>query len=148
MAKVLVRQSSLATPPFNVSRYGRVQFDHQFDLEDFFDCAVLEIKIGQGPFVDIESAGGQFVAGRYNDVLIDSDNPIDVERLGRKAWTGGSGGYQHVVANLPGTANSQTVQLRWRVGADHNNTSPHEGYWLDNIVVTPNDSDVIFRDGF
>lgn len=120
---------------------AQVSFRNAFNLESTFDGGVLEISIDGGAYQDILSAGGSFVSGGYNAVLVAGTlNPIS----GRSAWTGLSGGttaaptYLNTVVNLPNAAAGKDIRLKWRVGADDtvaaSGTAP--GQRIDNIVVS------------
>jgi hypothetical protein len=148
-----VSNSMLNTPPFSIAQWGRLSFRQAFQLEDNYDAAVLEIRIGTGPYQDILLAGGHFSGGGYNGALLQGAmrNPIEAEHPGRMAWTGDNGmlTYQDVVVDLPAAANGKSVQLRWRVGSDGNGT--HAGYWLDSVHVDRNRAtppNEIFGNGF
>jgi len=143
----LVGESSLLTPVFTVFPPARLSFDQLTSLETNYDGAVLEIAIGEGAFVDIVEAGGQFLAGAYNATIRNGTlNPI----ADRPAWSGDSGDFQHVSVDLPAVANGRHVQLRWRVGTDNSNYMCNcYGYWIDNIHVDLGDpADTVFANGF
>lgn len=106
----------LTTPTIALgSGSSQLRFRHNYGTETNWDGGVLEISINAGAFADILAAGGSFVSGPYNaGVLNASANPLG----GRAAWRGSSGGYITTVANLPAAAANQSIQLRWRFGAD------------------------------
>ena len=97
------------------SAAAQIAFKLNYNTELTWDGTVLEVKIGSGDWQDITAAGGSFTAGGYSDII--SEN-AGHELSGRAAWTGNSGGYINVFANLPATANNQTVGLRFRAGSD------------------------------
>lgn len=135
--------NELVSPVFRVnSPQAELQFDNWYELESTFlrnrlyDGAVLEIKIGEADWQDIEAAGGVFLQGGY-DGIIDSccQNPL----AGRRGWSGKSGINQtpeFVLSRvrLPATAVGHDVRLRWRVGTDLGTAK--EGQYIDNVVVT------------
>jgi hypothetical protein len=110
--------NELVTPVFVVpSGGGQLSFQNSYDLEGSatdtsgYDGGVLEIKIGNGTFMDILDAGGSFSAGGYNHTISSAyANPL----AGRQAWSGTSGGFILTVVNLPLAASGQVVQHRWR----------------------------------
>jgi hypothetical protein len=107
-----------------------VSFRHWFDLEDGFDGGILEISVGGGPFLDILAAGGSFVSGGYNGTIdFNYGNPL----AGSAAWTGTSGGFQAVVANLPPAVAGQSIRLRWRLGSDSSNGGT--GWFVDTVSI-------------
>ena len=93
---------------------GKIKFKIRYATEPSFDGALLEIRIGAGEFEDFLAAGGSFVTGGYNGIMSGNGNPL----AGRSGWTGNSGGFIDVEANLPASANGQQVQFRWAMGTD------------------------------
>ncbi len=110
-----------------------VSFRNNFNTEAGWDGGVLELSIGGGAFQDIVTAGGNFIEGGYTGTLGANSNPLD----GRPAWTGSSGGYITTRAQLPASANGQTVKFRWRFGEDTNTVAPSgiAGWNVDNVEV-------------
>ncbi|MEP6923829.1 MAG: M36 family metallopeptidase, partial [Pyrinomonadaceae bacterium] len=130
--------AEITSPAFPISAAaGTVSFHHKYDTEAGWDGGVLEISIGGGAFQDIIAAGGTFVTGGYNGVLgAGVGNPL----ANRDAWSGDSGGYVTSTAQLPATANGQTVRFRWRFGADNNTVGngANPGWNVDSITITGN----------
>jgi hypothetical protein len=134
--------TELVSPTIHINGSpAQVSFRNAFNLESTFDGGVLEISINGGAYQDILTAGGSFVSGGYNGVLVSGTlNPIS----GRSAWTGLSGGttttpsYVNTVVNLPAAASGNDIKLKWRVGSDDTvvagGTAP--GQRIDNIVVS------------
>ena len=92
-----------------------MRFRNSYNFETYFDGAVLEISIDGGARQDIVAAGGQFIAGGYNDTIsYGYGNPL----AGREAWTGDSGGYIDTIVALPRTAIGQSVRFYWIEGTD------------------------------
>lgn len=118
----------------------RLSFRHSFHTEASpgsptvgYDGGVLEIKIGEGPFLDLVAAGGDFELGGYNRTLSSSfNNPLG----GRRAWSGDSGGFVTTTALLPPAASGHAVQLRWRLGTDSGDEYGGIGWWVDSIGVS------------
>ena len=115
-----------------------LNFKNNFNLEyntgntnDAYDGGVLEIKIGNGAFTDIVTAGGSFVTGGY-DSVVDTlyGNPL----AGRSAWSGNSHGFITTTVNLPSSAASTNIQLRWNCGSDNGNV--YVGWWIDTITIS------------
>lgn len=135
--------NELVSPAFQIdSASAEIEFRNWYELETTFlrnrlyDGSVLEIKIGNGDWRDIEAAGGRFLAGGY-DGVIDSccSNPL----AGRRGWSGRSGPNQTSEfitskAKLPPGAAGNQVRFRWRVGTDVG--SFRTGQFIDNIVVS------------
>ncbi len=110
---------------------SQLSFRHSYVTETGYDGGVLEIKIGAGAYTDILAAGGSFVSGGYNATLnTGTSNPL----TGRPGWTGNSGGFITTVVNLPAGAGGQTIQLRWRFGAD--SIIGAAGWYVDTVVLS------------
>jgi hypothetical protein len=126
-----VSDFTLDSPVFTPVANQSVTFHHQFNLEDTFDGAVLEISIGGGAFADIVDAGGSFTTGGYVEPISDCcDNPL----ANRNAWSGDSGGFITTTALLPATAVGQPTQLRFRTADDSSfAASGVPGWWVDSI---------------
>ena len=134
--------NELVSPVFGIkSAEAELTFRNWYELETTFlqnklyDGSVLEIKIGDDNWQDIEAAGGVFLSGGY-DGVIDSccQNPL----TGRRAWSGGSGANQAPEfitskVKLPASASGNNVQLRWRVGTDIGTF--REGQYIDDVTV-------------
>lgn len=136
--------NQMVTPAFRVqSPEARVRFQNWYELETTFlrnrryDGSVLEIRIGNGPWQNITTAGGVFESGGY-DGPIDTccQNPLG----GELGWSGRSGvnatsEFILSAARLPAAAAAgQLVQLRWRMGTDVGTF--REGQYIDDLVVT------------
>ena len=131
-----VSDKVIYSPTFTPGSGSTVRFNNRYNLENGFDGAVLEIKIGGGAFTDIITAGGSFVSGAYNRTISTAHaSPIG----GRSAWSGASGSFVDTQVNMPAGAIGQTVQLRWRVATDNSAaaTAPN-GQWIDDVrVIAP-----------
>ncbi|HSK72800.1 MAG TPA: carboxypeptidase regulatory-like domain-containing protein, partial [Pyrinomonadaceae bacterium] len=135
--------NELVSPVFQIkSAEAELVFRNWYDLETTFlrnklyDGAVLEIKIGNNDWQDIEAAGGAFLSGGY-DGAIESccQNPLS----GRRAWSGKSGVNQKsefvtTKVKFPTSAAGKDVQLRWRVGTDIGTFE--QGQYIDDLVVS------------
>jgi hypothetical protein len=108
------------------------------------DGGVLEVAVDGGAFAEIPP--GQFLAGAYNGTVSSgSGNPLPG---GTPAWCGLASAYDHVIADVSPYA-GHDVQFRFRLGT--NNTSPREGWYIDDIKVQgcgTGVADRIFADGF
>ena len=135
--------NQLVSPVFQVSSAdAEISFRNWYELETTFlrnklyDGSVLEIKIGNERWQDIEAAGGFFTSGGYDGKLDGCcQNPLS----GRRAWSGKSGvnitpEFITSKAKLPAAAAGQNVQLRWRVGTDIGTF--REGQYIDDLVVS------------
>lgn len=127
-----LRDAVLDSPTIRIlSTSARLIFRNRYDLEPLQDGGVLEMKIGSGPFLDIEVAGGRFESGGYNATIRHEQNsPI----ADRPAWTGISDGWVLTVVDLPQVAVGQDVILRWRMATDR--ALGTVGQFIDSIVVT------------
>ncbi len=135
--------NELVSPPFTVATTeAELSFRNWYELETTFlrnrrfDGSVLEIKIGNGQWLDILAAGGVFLSGGYDGPLDTCcQNPLG----GRNAWSGRSGVNQTsefitTRVKLPPTVAGNTVQLRWRIGTDIG--TPREGQYIDDLEVS------------
>lgn len=123
--------SELVSPPILISGVTSIlNFRNKFSVENTWDGAVLEIKIGNGNFTDILDAGGIFLAGGYTNLLNSSTNPL----ANRLAWTGATpNAYINTSVQLPASTFGQTVQFRWRLGT--NDSFAVDGWWIDTISL-------------
>jgi hypothetical protein len=130
--------TELVSPAIAISTAGAQLFFRQnYNIEadpavatKAYDGGVLEVKIGTNTFTDILSAGGSFVSGGYNKTIDPTDdNPLD----GRQCWSGLSGGFTTTLVNLPASAASQSIQLKWRFGTDSGNFYGNGGWYVDSI---------------
>ena len=124
------------------SAQAELSFQNRYDLETTFlrnklyDGGVLEIKIGDGFYEDIERAGGAFLSGGYDGVLETCcQNPLG----GRRAWSGRSGPNQtpQFIASrvkLPTRVRGKNIRLRWRVGTDSGTS--REGQFIDDVTIS------------
>lgn len=124
-------ETEIVSPAFTVnSAASTVTFRHNYNVEAGFDGGVLEISINGGGFQDILSAGGSFQTGGYSGTI----NPATASPIaGRQVWTGSSGGFTTTTAQLPTSANGQSVRLKWRFGTD--NSVGFVGWFVDSIVI-------------
>jgi hypothetical protein len=125
--------AQLESPPLAVTvNSARLKFKINYNTESGWDGTTLDIKIGAGAYQDILAAGGAFVAGAYPTIISGGTFP----NAGRQAWSGNSNGYQDVEIILPASANNQTVQFRWNMGAD--TAIGGAGTYLDNVELVTN----------
>jgi hypothetical protein len=115
-----VTDNTLDTPNINItSTSAQITFRNNFDLENTFDGAVLEVSspnINGGAFTDVTNAavGGSFVTGGYTDTINTSATNFQNPLRGRMAWSGNSGGFITTTANLGPNVAGQTIKLRFR----------------------------------
>jgi subtilisin-like proprotein convertase family protein len=123
--------SDITSPPILVAGVTNIlRFRNRYSVENTWDGAVLEIKIGSGNFQDIIDAGGTFISGGYTTLLNPSPNPL----ANRFAWSGASSnGYISTAVQLPASAFGQFVQFRWRLGT--NDSFGIDGWWFDSVTL-------------
>ena len=129
-----VSDMTLDSPAFTAAGLTTLTFRHQFNLENTYDGAVLEININGGGFADVITAGGTFVSGGYIGPISSAfASPI----AGRQAWTGNSAGFITTVVTLPAAATGQPTVLRFRTADDNSAaaTAPN-GWWVDTIHLS------------
>ncbi len=132
-APATVADTRLVSSAFTVDTGEAIlSFRQRFSLENGFDGAVLEMRIDDGAFVDVLSAGAAFIEGGYGGaVSADWSNPL----AGRAAWTGASGGWREVRVALPASLAGHAVQFRWRVGTDESLSPTGSGQWIDTVEL-------------
>jgi subtilisin-like proprotein convertase family protein len=126
-----VGTSDLISPPIRIGRdSAKLIFRHLYNTQLDFDGGVLEMKIGNGSFLDITLAGGTFVRNGYTrPISTQTASPIG----GRAAWSGFSSGYVTTEINLPASTLRQTIQFRWRFATD--NQGAGGGWSIDTVQV-------------
>ena len=126
-----IGDNSLTSPSLMINTANaQLSFRHYYNSENTYDGGVLEISINGGPFTDILTAGGAFVANGYSQTISTLyGNPLS----GRQAWSGNSGTFITTTVNLPPGAAGQSVQLRWRFGSD--NSVGTVGWYVDTISL-------------
>jgi len=126
-----VSDKQITTPAFTPQFGAVVSFRNNFSLENTFDGGVLEISINSGPYQDIITAGGAFVAGGYTGTISTAfSSPI----AGRSAWTGSSGGFIQTSVTLPVAAAGQSVKLKFRMASDV--SVSNTGWRVDDFTIT------------
>ncbi len=129
-ALATVGSSELVSPSIPVTGATNIlRFRNRYSVENTWDGAVLEIKIGNGNFQDIIDAGGVFLSGGYTTLLNPSPNPL----ANRFAWSGASQNFIATAVQLPAAAFTQNVQFRWRLGT--NDSFGVNGLWIDSISL-------------
>lgn len=108
------------------------------------DGGILEISIDGGAFSQVPD--GQILVGNYTGTISSgSGNPL----AGNPAWCGLATSYSPVIVDAS-TYAGHDVQLRFRLAS--NNSSPREGWYIDDIKVQGcaegGPDDTIFADGF
>ncbi len=124
--------NELVTPAMFIPSAGaKLTFRQRFDLESGYDGGVLEIRVGNGAFADVLTAGCTFATGGYSSTISGAyGNPL----AGRMAWTGTSGNFMTVILALPPSAAGQNVQFRWRCGSD--SSIGGSGWYVDNVSIS------------
>ena len=113
---------------------GTLYFRHKFDFQNGLDGAVLEVSapnLNGGQFTEFTAATGHFSTGGYNGTVVSPSNPL----AGRPAWTGNSGGYVRVVADVSTIMFNygSPIKIRFRMASDESGSSG--GWWIDHIAV-------------
>ena len=131
--------SDLVTPRIHIDwPTATLTFRNRFDLEaeadvnaPGYDGGVLELRIGDGPWTDLLTAGASFLSGGYNRIIsTDYGNPL----AGRRAWSGNSGDFVSTTIKLPPGAAGNSVQFRWRCGTDSSNGA--NGWLIDDLSIS------------
>ena len=129
----------LTSPAFQVGPGpATITFKHRFDFErsttEFFDGAVLEVSTnGGGTWTDI----GASTTPGYTGTLTTSQNQSANPLKGLRAFVGKSAGYpafNTATIDLGTRFANQTLQLRFRIGAD--DAAAAKGWEIDDIQLT------------
>jgi hypothetical protein len=132
----------LVSPTFSeITTYTTLEFDHSYTLEDGYNGGVLEISIGNGPWVDWLVAGGTFEQNGYDGKTYSSVTLNDVPTINpvggnRDVWTGQSGGSVKTIGKFPPLSTGQPTRVRWFMGSLYfNETGSNFGWFIDNITL-------------
>jgi hypothetical protein len=139
----VVKDDRLEAGPFSLGGGSPVlSFWHHFTTENNYDGGVLEVSTDGTNWVDVEAAGGVFLAGGYNGAVGSySSSPL----AGRDIWAG-SGPLQQVEVDLSAVAGGD-LWIRFRFGCDSSVSST--GWWVDDIKIeTTAPCDMLFGDDF
>lgn len=115
----------LESPPLTVSASGllKIELDHTFSFESYYDGGVIEMARNGGAWLDIGSTA-------YNGYMYGgTGNPI----AGRYAFTGTLSTPGHVTLN-PSVIAGDVVRIRFRIGTDSSGGA--RGWDIDNISFT------------
>lgn len=130
----LAGSSTLTSTSLELGSAGNVlKFVLSYDLEGFFDGAVLEASLSGGEWFDlpthpeIESERGGYSGSIFGGIT--NPNPL----RGRSSWTGNSGGFKRSSFALPDTWGDQDIRFRWIIGSDKGTAS--DGIYLDRIIL-------------
>ncbi|PYS99489.1 MAG: hypothetical protein DMF63_11565 [Acidobacteria bacterium] len=123
---------SATSPPIALGQISpKLVFFQNVQLSELVpngDGCVLDIKIGDGDWTDIVTAGGTFIENGYNGVIDGETNPLK----GRASWGGYSGNsYFRTEVLLPLSARGRTIQLRWSLALDNNLNG--SGWTIDTV---------------
>jgi hypothetical protein len=121
--------TALHMPPLPALPAGaELRFQHRFDTEANRDGGVLEYSTdGGASWVDIAPL---FVEGAYNSSIpVGESTPL----AGRDVWSGDSGGWTAVRADLASLAGAD-LRLRWRFAT--NFSVGDDGWYVDDVAVS------------
>lgn len=134
----IVSDTSLVSPAYVIESNSSahpigLEFHHRRGMETGWDGGVLEIKIGNGEFIDVTdpSVGGTFSQGGYTHTLIaGSSNPL----TGRQGWSGLTGGFENVRLDNINVPSGVPFQFRFRLGTDASIGSL--GWLIDSVEIS------------
>lgn len=127
-----VGSATLTSQALELGSAGNVlKFVISYDLENFFDGAVLEASLSRGEWFDLPTHPDVEVeSGGYSGSIFGgSPNPLK----GRSSWTGNSGGFRQNEFALPDNWGDQEIRFRWIVG--HDSGTARDGIYLDRIIL-------------
>lgn len=123
--------AALTSSAFMVPQRGAlVEFTQRRAYSWANTVGVLEIAVDDGPFADIASAGGKFLAGAYDGRSLPA-NPLGP----RPAWAAASNSDTLTRVVLPASADGKPVRLRFRIGSAGTG-DPLPGWYLGDIRCT------------
>ncbi len=127
-----VKDDTLITLPVDLRGIEEIGFNHSFGMEPNFDGCVLEVSKDNGTTWDDL---GQFATENgYTGVLSAAfASPL----AGRAAWTGSSGGFQHVTISLPLIYQADNSLLRFRLACDSSVSGV--GWFVDDLKIGGSD---------
>ncbi len=119
--------SEATSPGYVVPASGRLRlrFYKAYQLETRVDGMRLKMSVDGGPFTDIETAGGAFIAGGYTP------------RPGGGSygyWTDRAAAYSETIAETPTLIPGQQVRFRWEAFFD--NSIRWSNLHIDDVEVT------------
>lgn len=138
-----VKDDRLETGPIALGGGSPVlSFWHHYATENSYDGGVLEVSTDGSTWVDVEAAGGVFLAGGYTSAVGSySSSPL----AGRDIWAG-TGSLQQVTVDLSALAGAE-LWVRFRFACDSSVSGT--GWWIDDIKIeTTAPCDMLFGDGF
>jgi len=125
--EIAVEASLVLSLPVPIPPSTSLRFIHRYDTENVRDGGVLEYSVDGGN--RWEDAGPLLVEGEYNSsIAIGESSPL----AGRQVWSGDSGGWTSVRADLSSLAGSE-LRLRWRFAT--NFYVADDGWYVDDVVV-------------
>jgi hypothetical protein len=121
-----LKDAYLITPTIGIGDASQMTFWHRYDLESYYDGAVLEISTDGGQsFIDL---GDYITQGGYTHTISTGyQSPI----MGRGAWSSNQG-WQQVVVDLSSFGPAE-VSFRFRLACD--TSVAGVGWWIDDVVV-------------
>jgi len=137
-----VNTDNLVSPEVAIpAEAGNLQlsFWHRYDLQNAYDGGVLEFSLDGGAWFDVEASGSgaSFVSGGYTTTIASDLFSWSRNKLaGRRAWSGGSGGWVRAVVALDDTEAyaGKTLRMRWRLAT--NGSTESDGWYLDSIEIS------------
>ena len=104
-----------------------LRFWHDYDFEQGYDGAVVEISVNGGEWIDL---GAKFVTNGYNDQISEAhQNALG----GRAAFSGSSNGYILSEVDLSEWSGG-AARIRFRTGTD--TSVPGVGWFVDEVSVS------------
>ena len=124
-----LQEAHLRMPPIAALPANSIlRFRHRFNTESSYDGGILEYTTnGGGSWAD---AGAMITGGGYTSTISSS---YGSSLGGRSAWSGDSGGWIEVQANLASLAGA-AVEFRWRFATD--TSVSDEGWYVDDVVIS------------
>jgi hypothetical protein len=121
--------STLYSPMFVAGGNVTLQFSVAYRTEATYDGAIVQSKVGSGDWTTL----GFTTPSQASTTTSDYCSPL---AAGVAAWTGTGVGWTATNSATVAAAAGQSVQFRWRLGADSvTGGTTYGGYGVDNVAI-------------
>jgi hypothetical protein len=120
--------TDLSSPAFVVPAGGAViEFRQRRGYSWANTIGVLELSVDDGPYADVVTAGGKFLAGGYDGRSLPT-NPLGF----RDAWAAAPDVYTLTRVSMPSAAAGKSIRMRFRVASTGTGDSL-PGWYIEGI---------------
>ena len=122
-------EALLVSPAITIGpQGGKLEFQHQYDLESRSDGGVVEASLDGGSWFDLLNSAATVEAGDYTNTI--RSNSSSTLR-GREVWTGTIANFTTTRVALPVVWSGQQIVFRWRLV--HNSANTLTGWNVDDV---------------